>query len=103
MNHNPHNLSVGDEVILDERVLVKIFNFTPNQMYATIGNHESEIDTWMVMTNRLEPSDEYYQKIKEQVMDGWDYTSEDMDDDSTEDKVNREADEIFDETYGIIK
>jgi hypothetical protein len=56
MNHNPHNLSIGEWVILDKKEPpVKIFRMTEGKMFSEVGNHESPIDTWEVMTCRLSP------------------------------------------------
>lgn len=64
MNHNSYNLSIGDWVMLDGTMpLVKIFGMTELKMFSTIGNHESPIDTWEVMTNRLKPYTENEQPI----------------------------------------
>ncbi len=53
MNHNKHNLQIGDDAILDERSTIKIHAFTPNYMFATVSSNE--VDTWEVMTLRLSP------------------------------------------------
>ena len=63
MNHNKHNLQVGDKVILDETYVtsshVYIDSFTPMSMYATVHAAESDPDDpesyWQVMTARLTP------------------------------------------------
>lgn len=58
MNHNPHNLKVGDTVILDEDVdggfQVVITTFSPNYLFAIVRwIYDGEY--WQVMTNRLTP------------------------------------------------
>ena len=62
MNHNPYNLKVGDEVILDNdlnsKQVVYIHEFTPQHMWATV--YTKSIWTrrktkWTVMTYRLSP------------------------------------------------
>ena len=60
MNHNKHNLMVGQVVILDanyqNKAEVGIHAFTPNEMYATVyAKNEIGGDMWQVMTNRLTP------------------------------------------------
>lgn len=61
MNHNKHNLKVGDVVILDKGARteseVEIQRFTPNQVYAMITPIQAQDSTiqWEVMTNRLSP------------------------------------------------
>jgi hypothetical protein len=56
MNHNPYNLKVGDEVVLDadfnNHSIVIIEAFTPHQMYATVKSGEY---VWETMTHRLSP------------------------------------------------
>ena len=58
MNHNPHNLKVGDTVILDEEYNnaseVEIISFTPDELTAFILSPEDG-DRWVVMTSRLTP------------------------------------------------
>ncbi len=58
MNHNPHNLQEGDEVILDKDFNnsseVILLNFTKSQVYATVYSDDSK-EQWTVMTNRLSP------------------------------------------------
>jgi len=67
MNHNSYNLSIGDWVLLDDRLpLVKIFGMTDLKIYSTVGNHESPIDTWQVMTSRLKPCSKNEQPITPQ-------------------------------------
>ena len=53
MNHNKHNLQIGDNAILDSRHTIRIHGFTPNQMFATVSSND--VDTWEVMTLRLRP------------------------------------------------
>lgn len=59
MNHNKHNLIVGQIVWLDEKYANKsrviIHAFTPNEMYATVHQNSSPEYKWQVMTNRLTP------------------------------------------------
>ena len=63
MNHNKHNLQIGQMVMLDEGYAtsskVIIDRFTPNQMYATVTGADDSGDfvysSWQVMTNRLTP------------------------------------------------
>ena len=59
MNHNKHNLMVGQIVWLDKKYNNKsevgIFAFTPNEMYATVYAKNETGDMWQVMTNRLSP------------------------------------------------
>jgi hypothetical protein len=59
MNHNKHNLMVGQIVWLDlkynNKSEVKIFAFTPNEMYTTVHAKNETGDMWQVMTNRLTP------------------------------------------------
>jgi hypothetical protein len=59
LNHNPHNLQIGDWVTLDDHKKhpVKIFGMTKNKMFSEVGNHENPMDTWNVMTRRLKPKD----------------------------------------------
>jgi len=45
--------------------------------------------------------DEEYQKIRQEIMDDWGLVDDDMDDEENENDVNREADEIFYEKFGI--
>lgn len=60
MNHNKHNLMVGQIVWLDDNYQNKsevgIFAFTPNEMYATVYAKNETSDMWQVMTNRLTPN-----------------------------------------------
>lgn len=63
MNHNKHNLQVGEKVCLDENYAnsshVIIDGFTPMSMYATVHAAGSDPDDpesyWQVMTVRLTP------------------------------------------------
>jgi predicted acyltransferase (DUF342 family) len=56
MNHNPHNLKVGDTVIIDDGYVnggeVTIKGFTETEMFALV---ECEDSVWQTMTNRLTP------------------------------------------------
>jgi len=45
--------------------------------------------------------EEAYQMIKAKVMREWGFDDNDMEDESTEDDVNREADDRFEEKYGL--
>lgn len=59
MNHNKHNLQVGQIVWLDEDLQNKsevvIFEFTPKEMFATVYSKNETGDMWQVMTLRLTP------------------------------------------------
>ena len=59
MNHNKHNLKVGDIVIADKNYRggyeVKIISFTPIQMFALVGAPDGSGHPWEIMTNRLSP------------------------------------------------
>jgi len=60
MEHNKHNLQLGQDVWLDEKYnnksVVTIWNFTPNKLYATVYSKDDETKTsWEVMTVRLTP------------------------------------------------
>jgi len=57
MNHNPHNLKVGDTVCLDYRDnVVKIIFLTPNALFAQVTRLDTPAgNSWPVMTNRLKP------------------------------------------------
>jgi hypothetical protein len=57
INHNPHNIQIGDWVILDNNKEnpVRVFSMTTNKLFSEVGNHSSPIDTWNTMTNRLKP------------------------------------------------
>jgi len=59
MNHNPYNLEVGDEVVLDadfaNHGLVTIESFTPLKLYAMV---RSGTTCWETMTGRLTPKTE---------------------------------------------
>jgi hypothetical protein len=61
MNHNKHNLKIGQEVWLDSKYRNKskviIHSFTPNQMFAFVLTDKTLGDMWQVMTNRLTPID----------------------------------------------
>lgn len=67
MNHNPHDLKRGDEVIMDERHLVKINNFTPLFLIATVEEvdkiSECSDNSFQVMTYRLTPKP-FYNSLK---------------------------------------
>lgn len=58
-NHNPHNIQIGDWVILDNNKEhpVRVFSMTETKLFSEVGNHSSPIDTWSTMTNRLKPLD----------------------------------------------
>jgi hypothetical protein len=60
MNHNPHNLQIGQTVQLDaehynsSQVIIK--SFTPNYIFAEVFSHnDSPEDSWETMTDRLTP------------------------------------------------
>lgn len=56
MNHNPHNLEVGQTCWLDDMYFVIIKELTTTAMYATVYGADSTPDnTWHVMTARLTP------------------------------------------------
>lgn len=59
MNHNTHELEVGQTVTVDADhrggSTVVIAAFTPNQMFATIHPPNHPNDSWDVMTYRLTP------------------------------------------------
>lgn len=56
LNHNKHNLQVGDVVLADNRNVVKIISFTPNKMFAMVYPNEGSITlAWELMTARLTP------------------------------------------------
>jgi len=72
MNHNPNKVGVGQWVQLDNSEYpVKVFELTPQQMFARVGNYPTDIDTWEVMTYRLTPIDynEYFEKIYEKIVE----------------------------------
>ena len=52
MNHNPYNLQVNQDVLLDGIYVVKIVSITPQEMFTTVMG---DADSWEVMTNRLFP------------------------------------------------
>jgi divalent metal cation (Fe/Co/Zn/Cd) transporter len=45
--------------------------------------------------------EDYYMELKRQAMDELDYTEEEMEIDSIEDEVNRYADNLFFEEFGV--
>ena len=57
VNHNPNNIQIGDYCILDnhKEYPVRVFSMTENKLFSEVGNHASPIDTWNVMTRRLQP------------------------------------------------
>lgn len=56
LNHNKHNLQVGDVVLADKRNIVKIISFTPNKMFAMVHPNEGSMaQAWELMTARLTP------------------------------------------------
>lgn len=60
MDHNKHNLKVGDTVILDKDFSngrkVRITGFTPKQLFATVYTIDDPKQTvFEVMTYRLSP------------------------------------------------
>lgn len=58
-NHNPHNLKVGQIVILDRRHEVTIVSFTPLYMFAKVKDKTGK---WNTMTLRLSPKTESKRK-----------------------------------------
>lgn len=66
MDHNKHNLQIGETVMLDNdkanRSEVVIVRMTPNKMFSTVRpaalKEVFPSDCWDVMTNRLSPIDD---------------------------------------------
>jgi hypothetical protein len=63
MNHNPHNIQLGDTVILDinyiNSSMVTVAEISPRGVHARVYSADIKTphisDIWEVMTNRLTP------------------------------------------------
>ncbi len=57
--HNPHNLIIGQRVVLDKgysnssEVVIK--DFTPMKIITTVTDGENSSNEWQVLTYRLSP------------------------------------------------
>ena len=96
-----YNEEPGEDLTYEERIDYLKNNFNDEDIDQMCAEIEGD-DLSETKKEKLNDADEW-QKIKEEILAEWGYDEDDMDQEDTEDEVNREVDDRFEEKFGREK